>query len=173
MQVRAFAGWPTAHHTFLVQTPGKADAQQPLQILRSACCQDLTLDPGADPHAVHVMAGRLVIACRGGGLLELLQVQPCCGALVLLKLKCIASMRATTASCAAVCACSPCLASSMSEYGGVMHAGAAAQQGQHACQELCKWPARQEPALAGNPFSIERGSVSGVLTDRQQTAGPC
>ena len=84
VQVRAFAGWPCAHHTFLLSAAGKADVELPLQILRSACCSDFEVDAGADPHAVHVRGGRLVIACQGGGLLELLQVrQPLDSACVL------------------------------------------------------------------------------------------
>ena len=75
-QVRAFAGWPKAHHTFLLRTPGKADWELPLQVLRTAVCQDFEEDTGAAPNMVHVRDGRVVVGCSGGSFLELLQVGP-------------------------------------------------------------------------------------------------
>ena len=73
-QVRAFAGWPKAHHTFLLRTPGKADLELPLQVLRTAVCQGFEEDTGAAPNMVHVRDGRVVVGCSGGSFLELLQV---------------------------------------------------------------------------------------------------
>ena len=75
-QVRAFAGWPKAQHTFILRTPGKADSELPLQVLRTAVCQDFEADPGAAPNLVHVREGRVVVACPGGSFLELLQASP-------------------------------------------------------------------------------------------------
>ena len=76
-QVRAFAGWPKAHHIFTLRTPGKEDSELPLQILRSAVCHDINMDTSAGSNLVHVKDGRVAVACLGGGILELLQVCPC------------------------------------------------------------------------------------------------
>lgn len=81
-QVRGFAGWPGAFATFHVSAAGAAAAStMVVKVLRSRVADDAeaaALAAGAPPGGIVFSdaGARLLVPCGGGGVLEVLELQP-------------------------------------------------------------------------------------------------